>query len=137
MPPFILGQDGKIPPLKNQGWDTKFVFHGSTLVAYPKILPAMPLIGAVTDASGRPFPTRSSEVVSPPAGLPRSFHQPTSLCGTFRERMSSSTLFLPCTLARFFGFVKGQAENFSLRFSITPLPVHHNAPAAKVDEVVT
>ena len=27
------GQNIKIPPLKNQGWDTVYVFHGSTLVA--------------------------------------------------------------------------------------------------------
>lgn len=34
IPPFITGRGQKIPPLmKNQGWDTKNAFHGSTLLA--------------------------------------------------------------------------------------------------------
>ena len=64
-------------------------FHGSTLVAAK----SLPLIGALTGATGGPFPTHGSEVVSTPAGLqePRSKLAPS--LGIFPERRVFLTAF--------------------------------------------
>ena len=52
------GEHIKIPPLKDQGWDTKY----STVPPWLQL--ALPLIDALTGAPGGAFPVRSSEVVA-------------------------------------------------------------------------
>lgn len=122
MPPFILGQDRKIPPLKNQGWDTKLVFHGSTLVAYPRLSPAHAthwrcngrIRQAISDPQLRSgiAPGRTSKVFSPADLSLRNF--------------PGTRVFINAFLAMHFStilrFCQGAGQNFFFRFTITHPP---------------
>ena len=82
-------------PWRNQGWDTKY----STVP--PWLRPQPSLIGTVTGAPVRPFPTGGSEVVSIRAGVQMPFTLRHPLWESYRDRMSSSQLFTFQTYHKF------------------------------------
>ena len=86
--PRWWGRYKKYPPPERSGVGYK-VFHGSTLVTV--IRPS--LIGTLTGAPVRPFPTGGSEVVSIQAGVQMPFTIRHPLWESYRDCVSSSQLF--------------------------------------------
>jgi hypothetical protein len=73
-----------IPPLKDQGWDTKY----STVPPWLQI--ALPLIDALTGAPGTSFPMLGSKVVSALQGCRAVAPKPAPLWAAYKGDVSFS-----------------------------------------------